>query len=138
MGKNFFVEIALSCTVIEVTTFLPFAQKFKMAIKNGGKTIFGKICQQTLRRVCGSKISSKSLYLTRLSRYMRFCIFYAEIQDGCQKWWENNFWEKTLVDYIDTLRVKNFVEITLSCTVSETLKIFHFQHREKLWRLVNC
>ena len=30
-----------------------------------------------------------------------------------------HFWEKTPVDSADTLRVKNFVEIDPSCTVSE-------------------
>ena len=55
------------------------------------------------------------------------CIFafYAEIRDGCQKWHENEFYEKSPVDSAD---VKYFVEIDLSRTVSEILKIFHF-HR---------
>ena len=37
------------------------------------------------------------------------------------------FWEKLQVKSADTLRVKNLVEIALSRTVSEILKIFHFQ-----------
>ena len=37
--KNF-VEIALSRTVSEMHMFLRFMQKFKMAAKSGGKTIF--------------------------------------------------------------------------------------------------
>ena len=51
-----FIEIALSCSVSEINTFLHLRQKFKMAAKSGGKTIF-------------------------------FCIFafYAEIKDGHQK-----------------------------------------------------
>ena len=38
------------------------------------------------------------------------CIFavYAEIQDGPQKWQENNFGEKSLADSGDTLWVKKF------------------------------
>ena len=39
--KNF-VEIALSCTVSEINTFLHLMQKFKMAAKSGGKAIFVK------------------------------------------------------------------------------------------------
>ena len=50
-----------------------------------------------------------------------------EIQDGRQKWQENEFWEKLPVDLVDTLQVKNFDEIALSRTVSGILKIFHFQ-----------
>ena len=36
------VEIALSCSVSEINPFLCITQKFKMATKSGGKTIFGK------------------------------------------------------------------------------------------------
>ena len=32
---------ALSCSVSEISTFLHITQKFKMAAKSGGKTIFG-------------------------------------------------------------------------------------------------
>ena len=39
--KNF-VEIALSGTVSENNVFLHFMWKFKLAAKNGRKTIFGK------------------------------------------------------------------------------------------------
>ena len=41
-----------------------------------------------------------------------FFAFYAEIQDGHQKWQENDFREKPSDDYADTLRVKNFIDIT--------------------------
>ena len=49
------------------------------------------------------------------------CIFTscAEIQDGRQKWRENDFCENFPVDYADTLRVKNFVNIALSHTISQ-------------------
>ena len=42
--KNF-VEIALTRSVSEINTFLRLTQKFKMAAKSGGKTIFAKSCQ---------------------------------------------------------------------------------------------
>ena len=45
--------------------------------------------------------------------------FNSEIQDGCQKCWENDFCEKSPVHFEDTLWVKNFVEIVLSRSVSE-------------------
>ena len=69
------------------------------------------------------------------------CIFFyvkQKFKMATQKWLENNFWEKMPVHSTDTLGVKNFVKITLSHTVSETLKIFHFQCLEKLWPLINC
>ena len=52
---------------------LRITQKFKMATKNGGKVIFAKCRQYTLQITCGSKILSKSLYLTPFPRWMRFC-----------------------------------------------------------------
>ena len=56
-----------------------------------------------------------------------FFAFYAKIQNGHQKWRENDFWEKSPVDSADILRIKNFVEIALSRSVSETnmLLCFH-------------
>ena len=45
--------------------------------------------------------------------FIYFFAFYAEIQNGYQKWRENDFWEKSqIVDSADNLRVKDFVKIT--------------------------
>ena len=43
--------------------------------------------------------------------------FYAEIQDGCQKWRENDFWQKVPHACIYPVG-QNFVEIALFHTVS--------------------
>ena len=51
--------------------------------------------------------------------YFFFFLFYVEIQDGHQKWRENDFCEKSPVDSADTLRVKNFIKIALSRSVSK-------------------
>ena len=45
--KNF-AKITASFTFCEINVLLHFMQKFKMAAKNGGKTIFGKSHQLTL------------------------------------------------------------------------------------------
>ena len=67
-----------------------------------------------------------------------FFVFYAEIQNGHQKWWENDFWEKSPVDSPDNLWVKNFVEIALSCSISEINGFFVFnteiQDGHQKWR----
>ena len=47
------------------------------------------------------------------------------MQDDCEKWRETDLCEKSPVD--SALGVKKFVKIALSFTVSEILKIFHFQ-----------
>ena len=51
--------------------------------------------------------------------FIYFFAFYAEIQNGHQKWRENDFWEKSPVDSADNLRVKNFMEISLSRSISK-------------------
>ena len=67
--------------------FLRLTQKFKMAAKSGGKTILVKSRQYTLLIPCMSKILSKS---TRFRNKGIFALN-AEIQDGRQKWRENDF-----------------------------------------------
>ena len=55
-----------------------------------------------------------------------FFSFYTEIQDGCQKWQEN--------DPADSLGVKNFIQIALSHTVSEiNTLIFCILSRNSRW-----
>ena len=56
---------------------------------------------------------SKSLLPRSLSEIKRVSVFHAEIQGGCQKWQENDFWEKSSVHSAYTMRVKNFVKITI-------------------------
>ena len=78
MIKNF-VEIALCSTVFEILAFLCFAifaQKFEnskwppfLARQNFFENWHGYSAEIP----CGSKISSKSLYLARFSRYKHFC-----------------------------------------------------------------
>ena len=52
-------------------------------------------------------------------RFRDKCAFalYTEIQDGCQKWRESDFCEKSPVDSAYTLWVKNYNKIALSRTV---------------------
>ena len=92
---------------------------------------------------------------TRLCRYpmgQKFCplfSFYAEIQDGQQKWRENNFGENSPVISADMLRVKNFaerspvecsytvwvknfVEIAPALSVSEINAFLHFTQKLRL------
>ena len=67
-----------------------------------------------------------------VDKYVYFFPFHAEIQDGHQKWQENDFWEKSLVDSVDTLRIKNFIKITLSRTVIEINVFFPFTQKFKM------
>ena len=55
-----------------------------------------------------------------------------QIQDGRQKWRENDFWEKSLVYSADTLWVKNFIEIAVSRSVSEINAFLHFTQKFKM------
>ena len=73
---------------------------------------------------CGSKISSKSLYLAGFSRYKHFYVLQFCEKFENSKWppfFARNFFFFKLAWLLcrDTLRVKNFVKIALSSTVFE-------------------
>ena len=55
---------------------------------------------------------------------MCFCV--QHIQDGCQKWWENAYTNKSLVESADTLCFQNIVEIALP----------HVSKKNAFWRLL--
>ena len=81
--------------------------------------------------ICKSKILSESLY-----RFRDKCAFafYAEIQD---QWTAKNggkiiFGKSSPVDSVDTLWVKNFIEIALSRTVININEFLHFTQKFKI------
>ena len=51
---------------------------------------------------------------------------------SCQKWRENDFWEKLEVDSANTLWVKSLFEVALSCTVSK-INMFLLLCRNSRW-----
>ena len=57
-----------------VLQFLRKIRKFKMAAIFGEKNFFQNWDNYSAEIPCGSKISSKSLYLARFSRYKHFCV----------------------------------------------------------------
>ena len=59
-------------------------------------------------------------------------MFYAEIQDGRQKWWENDFGEKSPIESAKALWIQNFVEITLALSVSKIKAFLHFMKKFKM------
>ena len=72
------------CSVIKLF-FFPFLtkiRKFKMAAICGKRKIFLKIAKDISQIPWGPKISTKSLYLTRLRRYKQICVlpFLAKIR----------------------------------------------------------
>ena len=103
--------------VSEINAVLSFMQKFKMATKNVEKTIFGKNASCLCGYPGGGVNNFNEITLSRTISEIN--AFYAEIQDGRQKWQEIDFWEKPPVDSANTLRIKNVDEIALSRTVSE-------------------
>ena len=78
--------------------FLHFMQNFKMAAKYGSKMIFGKMCQLTAH-IPGAKIFPGIALSWTVSVIIIFSVinFFVlhRIQDGCEKWHENEFWAKS-------------------------------------------
>ena len=99
--KNF-VKIALTRTVIEITVFLHFTHKFKMAAKMAGKLLLGNCASRLCRYSAGQKFRRNCSISHHFQDKCVF-VFYAEIQDGHQKWQERDFWEKSSVDSAYTL-----------------------------------
>ena len=64
--------------------------------------------------------------------FLFFFAFYVEIQNGHQKWQENDFWEKSPVDSADNLWVKTCVEIALSRSVSKINTFLHLMQKFKM------
>ena len=72
----------------------------------------------TLQIPRGSQICRNRSISLRFRDKLDFA-FNAEIQDGHQKWRGNDFCEKSPIDSADTLRIKNFIEMALSSSVSK-------------------
>ena len=65
-----------------VLQFLRKIRKFKMAAILGETMFFFENCDGHSAEIpCGSKISSKSLYLARFSRYKHFCVLKSKIRN---------------------------------------------------------
>ena len=76
--------------------------------------VLQKVASRLCRYPVGQKFCRNHSISLRFRDKLVFA-FYAEIQDGHQKWRENIFLEKSLID--STLQIKNFVEIALSLSV---------------------
>ena len=59
-------------------------------------------------------------------------VFNAEIIEGRQKWRENEFCEMSPIDSADILRVKNFVKIALSHSVSDINRFLRLTQKFKM------
>ena len=116
--KNF-VEIALSRSVSEINMFSCFIQNFKMAVKSLWENDF---CEKSPVD-SADNLRVKNFVEIALSRSVSeinmFSCFIQNFKMAVKSLWENDFCEKSPVDSADNLRVKNFVEIALSRSVSE-------------------
>ena len=57
-----------------VLHFLSKIRKLNMTPIFGEEKLFGKLERVVCLDICGLKITTKSLYLTRLRRYKQFCV----------------------------------------------------------------
>ena len=95
LSVQHFVEITLSRIVSEINALLRFTQKFKMAAKIGGKAISANSFQKTLWMYSAGQKFHQNLSILHRFRDKCAFVFYAEIQDGRQKWRESDFSEKS-------------------------------------------
>ena len=120
-AKNF-VQIAVFCSISELNVFLHFTQKFKMATKNGRKTVCGKSehmdtmgdhkCCQNYFILHNFQEKCFILHRFRKKKVFFWGAFYTKIQDG----WRQNF----------------FVKIALFHTISEINVFLCFTQKFKM------
>ena len=126
LGAENSVEIAPSPIISVINVFL---QKFKIADKNGGKMMFSKKCQTTLRIPWGSKISTKKPLSHTISKIN---VFVQKFKMSAKNGVKNNFWQKQADGSMNTLWFKNFVEMALPCTVSKMHAFLHYTETFKM------
>ena len=103
-----------------------------MAGQIGGKMMFSKNWQLTSCVYPGDQKFCQNLAISHCFPRIEFFVFYAEFQDGRQKLWENDIWQKVPDDSEYTLGVKYFPEITLPRKISE-INVFICFGRNSRW-----
>ena len=95
-----------------------------MAAKSGRKTFF---CEKSPVESADTLWVKNFVVITLSRSVSKINAFYTEIQDGRQKWQENDFCEKLPVHSTDTLWVKKLIKIALSHSISEINTFLLFQ-----------
>ena len=127
------MNLVCLCFYILFYFFCVLRRNSRWPPKVSGKQFWGKVPNRLCRYPVGQKFRrNRSISL----RFRDKCIFVfnTEIQDGRQKWRGKGFFfcEIMPLDSTDTLRVKNFVEIALSRSVSEINTFLHFTQKFKM------
>ena len=99
------VKISLSGTVFQINVFCVLCRNSRWPPKTGGKVVFANVPSTLCRYFVGPKFCQNCSISHRFQDKCAFAL-YAEIQDGCQKWRESDFCEKSPVDSAYTLWVK--------------------------------
>ena len=98
-----------------------------------GKQFLGKVASTLCRYPVGQTFCQNRSILLCFQDKLVFALN-AELEDGHQKWRENDFWKKWLIDFPDTLWVKHFVKIAPSRSVSKiNVLIFFVLRRNSRW-----
>ena len=116
--------------------------RFYAEIKDGHQKLrendfLRKVTSRHFRYPVGQKFCQNRSISLRFQNKLVF-MFYAEIKDGRQMRRENEFGEKSPVEFADTTWVKSFVQITPSCSLSEINLFLRFYAeiqdiRQKRW-----
>ena len=120
--KRFLRKVArrLSRSVSEINSFFFCIshRNSRWPPKVAGKQFLQNVADRLHRYPADQKIRpNRSISLCFQDKHV--FVFNAEIQDGHQKWRENNFCKMSPIDSTDTLRIKKFVQIALSRSVSK-------------------
>ena len=119
--KNF-VKTALSCTVSKINAVLRSPPKMVE------KRFLVKVASRFYIYSAGQKFCHLSCTVSEINALLRFT---QKFKTAAKSGGKAIFWEKSSVDSVYTLWVKNFVGIALSHTVSE-ISVFAFTQKFKM------
>ena len=105
-----FIKIAVSHRFRAKCAFVFYEEIQDGRQKWAGKRLLKKVVSRLCMYPAHQKFHQNRSTLHRFRGKFVF-LFYAEIQDGHQKWRESDFWEKLPVHSAHTLGVENFVKI---------------------------
>ena len=119
MSKNeFFRNDCKSCIVNKTKVFCVLLRNSIWPPKNGRKAI-------------SEKKTGRSPHIPS-QHFQNKCVLNSTIQDGCQKWRENDFWQNLEMSFHIPYRPKISIKIALSHTISEITVFLYLMQKLKI------
>ena len=125
-------KFLLSRSVSKINLFSCFTQKFKMATKSGGENDFCEKWPVDSGDIVRLKNFIEIALSHSISEISGFLHLMLKFKMATKSGGKNDFCEKWPVDSGDIVRLKNFIEIALSHSISEISGFLHLMLKFKM------